>query len=411
LSVRLGYLVPDFPTQTHVFFWREIKALRSMNAEVFLVSTRRPSSLCRHEFAFSAIRETHYLHPPAINGLVRWFASGCRGLTKALAYLAELESSGSADRVRQCGLLAAAVDLVRWAAQTGINHVHGHSCANSAHILALAHRLAGLSYSLTLHGDLSVYGSDHRSKMKNAAFICAVGDHLVKQIQENANKPNVIVTCMGVETEELAKLGRERSYLRDQLHAVTVARLHSAKGHFHALAAVNRVHRSGKKIHYTIAGDGPYRESIVSKIHELGLENQVTLSGSLSETEVHKLLSRADVFLLPSTGAGEAWPVSVMEAMGAGLPVIVSVIGATREMITPGENGFLVPQGDEEALTRTLKLLMTDVDLRRRIGNEARQTASARFDVSLTANVLLQAVQRALSTDSNAMQPNLAFQL
>src|SRR5258708_19364275 len=98
------------------------------------------------------------------------------------------------NRFRQYALLTAAIDLVQWTSHRHIGHVHGHSCANSAHVLALAHRLGGPSYSLTLHGDLDVYGGDHRSKMKDAAFICAVGGHLVSQIQEKANIANVIVT-------------------------------------------------------------------------------------------------------------------------------------------------------------------------------------------------------------------------
>jgi colanic acid/amylovoran biosynthesis glycosyltransferase len=400
LNVRWGYLIPDFPTQTHVFFWREIQALRGMGEQVFLVSTRRPSpSACRHEFASSATKETHYLYPPSVATLATWAVSGCRGLPRALEYFGELGSSGIVNRVRLYGLLTAAIDLVHWASRARIGHVHGHSCANSAHVLALAHRLGGPSYSLTLHGDLDIYGGDHRSKMKDAAFICAVGSHLVRQIQEKSGIANVIVTCMGVKTEELARLGKDRSYISGILHVVTVARLHPAKGHLHALAAVHRALQAGLKIHYTIAGEGPYKETLRSKIRELGLENQVTLSGSLSETEVYQLLSRADAFLLPSTGLGEAWPVSVMEAMGAGLPVIATAIGATPEMITPDENGFLVPQGDEEALFTKIMLLGASLEIRHRIGTAAQNTACQRFDVSVTANVLRGAVQRALRTD------------
>jgi colanic acid/amylovoran biosynthesis glycosyltransferase len=408
--MHLGYLIPDFPTQTHVFFWREIQALRGMGEQVFLVSTRRPSpSACRHEFAQSATKETHYLYPPSVANLASWAKSGRRGLQRALEYLAELESAGIVNRLRQYGLLASAIDLVEWASQTRISHLHGHSCANSAHVLALANRLGGPSYSLTLHGDPDIYGGDYRSKMKDAAFICVVGSHLVTQIQEKANVAKVIVTCMGVKTEELAKLGKDRAYISGQLHVATVARLHPAKGHLHALSAVNRAHRSGLRIHYTIAGEGPHKETIVSKIRELGLENQVTLSGSLSETEVYQLLSKVDAFLLPSAGLGEAWPVSVMEAMGAGLPVIASIVGATPEMITPDKNGFLVPQRDEEALFNKIMLLGANLDLRRRIGTAARHTACQHFDVSVTANILREAVQRVVAANNSSDLGGLAI--
>src|SRR5258708_27899919 len=115
----------------------------------------------------------------------------------------------------------------------------------------------------------------------------------------------------------------------------TMACLNPAKRHTDALASVHRAHKSGLKIHYTIEGEGPHKDIILAKIRELDLEKHVSLSGSLSESEVYKLLSEVDAFLLPSTGLGEAWPVSIMEAMGAGLPVVASVIGATPKMSTP----------------------------------------------------------------------------
>jgi glycosyltransferase involved in cell wall biosynthesis len=100
----------------------------------------------------------------------------------------------------------------------------------------------------------------------------------------------------------------------------------------------------------------------------------------------------ADVFVLPSTGIGEAWPVSVMEAMSAGLPVIASIIGATPEMIADRRDGFLVPQGAEDALFKLLDLFHSDRDMRRKVGTEARLTAIQWFDVELTAKTLLDAI-------------------
>jgi glycosyltransferase involved in cell wall biosynthesis len=197
---------------------------------------------------------------------------------------------------------------------------------------------------------------------------------------------------MGVETSPLLALGRDRSNIPRELHLVTVARLHQAKGHLHALAAIHRGLQAGLNLHYTIAGEGPYRVALLSAINELNLGSNVTLVGTLSETEVFQLLSKADTFLLPSIGSGEAWPVSVMEAMAAGLPVIASTIGATPEMITSGKDGYLVPQRDERALLEKITLLACDVDLRRRVGQAARRTAEQRFDVSATAGALRDAL-------------------
>ena len=155
--------------------------------------------------------------------------------------------------------------------------------------------------------------------MKDAAFVSAVGNHLRKQILTQTDVPGdrVFVTCMGVDVPQLAVLGQNRSRAPGTLNLITVARLHPAKGHFHALAAIHRALGAGINVHYVIVGEGTYRDAIAAKVRELGLEDRVTMMGTLSELEILKKLSEADTLLLPSTGLGEAWPVSVMEAMGA----------------------------------------------------------------------------------------------
>src|SRR5262249_7417598 len=126
-------------------------------------------------------------------------------------------------------------------------------------------------------------------------------------------------------------------------------------------------------------------------ICELGIGSHVALSGALSEVQVFDLLSKADAFLLPSLQ--EAWPVSVMEAMGSGLPVIVSDVGATREMITSGVDGFLVTAGDEGARSEKIAVLAQNIDVRVRMGVDAHATAIRRFDVSVSARTLLELVR------------------
>jgi glycosyltransferase involved in cell wall biosynthesis len=122
--------------------------------------------------------------------------------------------------------------------------------------------------------------------------------------------------------------------------------------------------------------------------------------GTLAESEVFSLLSRADAFILPSIGAGEAWPVSVMEAMGAALPVVSSIIGATPEMIAPDVDGILVAQQDEAGLAAALVRLGRDVELRRRMGRNARTTAHERFDVRGRAQFLADEIRGAVARPS-----------
>src|SRR5205807_1839053 len=121
--------------------------------------------------------------------------------------------------------------------------------------------------------------------------------------------------------------------------------------------------------------EGPYRTEIEEEVRRLGLADRVTMTGTMSEEAVLKLLREVDAFVLPSVGLGEAAPVSVMEAMACGLPVVCTIIGGTPNMITHGVDGLLVPQADEQALADSIMLLARDPDARRRLGQAARQRA------------------------------------
>jgi colanic acid/amylovoran biosynthesis glycosyltransferase len=397
MSLRLGYMVPEFPGQTHVFFWREVETLRQLGADVRIVSTKRPTPfVCRHAFGKEALVDTHYLYPPQLSSLGSWIVQSGSGLARAREYLAAIVDRQSI--IHRCGLLAAAIDLIDWARQNGIEHIHGHSCANSAHILALANAMVGLPYSLTLHGDLEVYGTDHGLKMKSAKFVSAVGEHLVRQIVQRVGIPpdHVFSTLMGLDVGRLAPAAKARKYSEGPARLITVARLAPTKGHVYALQAIAKARAAGLEIHYAIVGEGPHREALTAVIEELDLRDHATLVGSLSEEEVFRQLESADIFILPSFGAGEAWPVAVMEAMAVGMPVIATRIGATEEMVEDGCDGFLVAQCDSEAIVSKIMLLTRDHNLRERIGRNARATAMRNFEVQNTSRVLLDAISRSM---------------
>ncbi|MBN9280129.1 MAG: glycosyltransferase family 4 protein [Hyphomicrobium sp.] len=400
--MTIGYLVPEFPGQTHIMFWREIEALKSMGEKVALVSTRRPSIDCPHDFASAAISETHYIYPPSLPGLLNWAAVGGKGLGQSLSYLRPLQARQTSERAKQAVLIASAIDLTRWARQHGVRHVHGHSCADTAHVLALARRQGGPTYSITLHGDLAVYGLDHQAKLRDASFVCAVGKHLRHQLEKQAGVPpdRVIETFMGIDTARADGARRPRAFVPGKLHIATVARLNAAKGHEYVFQALRQGINNGLDLHYTVVGGGPHEDALKKRTRELDLENHVTFTGSLAEQGVHEVLAAADVLVLASTGLGEAWPVAVMEAMSAGLPVIATVIGATSEMISPGHDGFLVPQADAAAILEKIELLANDGVLRQRLGDAALATARRRFDVKVSAGILRDAIRTAIDRQS-----------
>ena len=123
--------------------------------------------------------------------------------------------------------------------------------------------------------------------------------------------------------------------------------------------------------------DPAYTESLQRLAQELGLGQRVRFLGSRSD--VPDILRASDVFVLSSDYEGN--PLSVLEAMAAGLPVVSTAVGGVPELVQHGATGLLVPAGDARALAEAITQLGRDADQRAAMGHAARQTALERFDV------------------------------
>jgi glycosyltransferase involved in cell wall biosynthesis len=400
--MKIVYLIPEFPAQTHTFFWREIKALRDHGVEIHLASTRRPNVACEHSWAPHAASQTTYLLPPDPLALVR-AALFPKGWMCTWRYSRTLRESSPKQRlILGAASYVAAIKLNALCRRIGADHVHVHSCANSAHIVALGRQMGGPPFSLTLHGDMDVYGKDHASKMAGAAFVSVVTRPLQSEVHSRVGLPldRLPVISMGVDTAAFQP-GTIRQPVAGRLELLTVARLHRNKGHAHALAAMRSLVDRGFDLQYTIAGGGPDRNLIEEKVRELGLESRVKLTGTIGEHQVLDLLHSTDVFVLSSFGLGEAAPVAVMEAMSCGVPVVCSIIGGTPDMITDGVDGFMVAQHDETGLALALERLATDVALRARMSAAARARAQRDFDFRTLALRLLAEIRERLPEPAN----------
>ncbi len=393
----IGYLVPEFPSQTHAFFWREMSAIEESGVPVRLFSTRPAApDACPHAFAEAARARTSYLFPPQAGRVAAFLAARPAATARAMAYVAGLEETPLPGRVRLMGLLGSAAQLAAECRAAGIGHVHIHSCANAAHLGALAHILDGLNYSLTLHGDLPVYGTDHRAKMARATFVSAVTAPLQASLRQEIDAQGRFpVIWMGVDTDRFAPDPVQRA-TRDpnRFDVVSAARLNFTKGHRFFLRAMAQLRDDGIDIHYRLAGEGPERGAIEAEIAALGLGDHVEMLGSVGETRILELLQSADALALTSIQKGEAAPVAVMEAMACGLPPICSIIGGTPDMITDGVDGFLVPQEDVSAIAAATRTLATDSARRLAMGAAARDTALRAFDHRANARKLYEEIAR-----------------
>jgi glycosyltransferase involved in cell wall biosynthesis len=156
---------------------------------------------------------------------------------------------------------------------------------------------------------------------------------------------------------------------------VSVGRLHYPKDFFTLVRAL--AHLAPEPYFALIVGDGPDRLALARELARLGLEGTVRIAGY--RDDVPDLLASADVFVLCSDS--EAMPMSVLEAMAAGLPVVASSVGGIPELVVDGETGTLVPPRDERALAAALRSYVGDTRMRRRMGQAGRDRAETLFDL------------------------------
>ena len=151
----------------------------------------------------------------------------------------------------------------------------------------------------------------------------------------------------------------------------TPARLHAGKGHMFLLEAAAQV----PDALFVFAGDGDERTRLIDRARQLQIADRVRFLGDRSD--VPALLACSDLFVLPSLAEG--LPMSVLEAMAAGRPVIATSVGGIGEAVTDGVTGLLVPPADANALAAAIRRLLLDAELAGRLARAARAAVAERF--------------------------------
>lgn len=156
-----------------------------------------------------------------------------------------------------------------------------------------------------------------------------------------------------------------------------VARLQAVKGHRFFINAASEVLRSRTDAHFVLVGDGPLRTEIERQAFELGITDRVHLVGD--RTNVSRLVAAFDLLVLASLHEG--LPNAVMEAMAAGVPVVATAVGGTKELITDSETGYLAPPSNSAALAERILFALGDESHRDEIVSAARRKITSAFGI------------------------------
>ena len=393
--MRLGYLVPQFPGQTHIFFWREIAELEKRGVDVHLLSTQPPpAGLIAHDWSLDAIERTTYLASKNPLDMLRAMPS-----QPWRSFIAQMRLEGK-DVLRDIAIcLPAATKLFNYARANKLDHIHVHSCARAALIAAMARHMGGPSYSLTLHGPMSDYGLGQPLKWRGAKCSTIITRKLEAEakLELGDAMPNAsYIRPMGVDTDVLK---RSEPYAapraNETLRIFSCARLNIVKGHQDAMEAAKLLREQGIDVQLEIAGEDDaggsgYRQVLETRITELGLQDRVTLLGAIDADTVRQKLLDAHLFVLASWH--EPLGVAYMEAMSCGVPTIGTDAGGVSEMITSGETAILVEPKNPAKLAQAIKDLSTAPEELSRLSDAGRAHIKAHYRSALGAETLIEAI-------------------
>jgi glycosyltransferase involved in cell wall biosynthesis len=202
-----------------------------------------------------------------------------------------------------------------------------------------------------------------------------------------APKERFVVIRLGIELDERVAAestnGRadNRRYLGipgDRFAVGWIGRMTAVKRTDDILVAFKRLRDSGVDAVLCLVGDGPDRPELERRAHELGVVRDTVFLGY--QEDVAPFYSAFDALILPSSNEGT--PVSAIEALAAGRPVVATRVGGVPDVVRDGEDGFLVEPGDTSELANRLEQLARDPALRERMGKQGRERVLPRYAVN-----------------------------
>jgi glycosyltransferase involved in cell wall biosynthesis len=229
----------------------------------------------------------------------------------------------------------------------------------------------------------------HATLMRRSHRIVAVAEAIRQETLRTFGVPadKVVTIPRGVDPERTdPKAGRSatRGVLGIAPEApvmLSLGALTAEKAPLTHVAVAERIHRTLPTLRHLVAGDGPLRADVEAAARERGLADVVMTLGN--RADVGDLLAASDVMLLASIREG--MPGCLIEAGIAGLPVVASDVAGVPEVVEDGVTGAVVPAGDVEALADRATEILTDPNLRARLGDAAKVRCREAFAIDRVA--------------------------
>ena len=393
--MKIAYLVGEFPKLSETFVTDEIREHYRNGIELLVVSLFPPDGTVRANLAGLKVPIFYvFRRRGRLRRLERFWIAFLALLTQRRLWRVPFDSRFGtlADRRTILGL-AYRLKEIEFLSCTDVLHCHFGTLGH----LAAALRSLGIidaKIVTTFHGfDISEVvkrkGPDYyRLLFHLGSLFLPVSEFWARRLRELGCDPaRIKVHHVGIDCALNAFRERQLDPRRNSpVKLISIGRLVEKKGHTHTLRALAQLHRKQPDLSLSldIIGEGDLEHTLKKEASDLGLSDVVTFRGGLPHAETLALLDQASIFILPSltskSGDMEGIPVSLMEAMAHGIPVISTYHSGIPELVEDGVSGLLVPEGDDTALMRAIERMIDVASRWPETGRAGRETIVADFN-------------------------------
>jgi glycosyltransferase involved in cell wall biosynthesis len=285
-------------------------------------------------------------------------------------------------------------------AERRVGYVHVYGSTFPAVRALVAHHLLGVQFSLSTFVDFDYPTPFHmlEDKLRAARFVVVCTDYCRRQL---AARFPALTSRLFVLRHALLRdyaAGKALRPADGRTRLVYVGRFVPKKGLDVLIAAAAELRRRGVNVTCHLYGQGESLPALSALVHSLHLSDVVFLAPPVPNHDLYRVMNRDDIFVCPSRimpdGERDGIPVTLLEAMAAGITVVSTPVSGIPELVDDGRNGYLVPAGDSRALADLLQVLVREPERRAAIADAARATVRERFDLEQAGDRLHDRISR-----------------
>ncbi len=396
---RILYVCYEFPVLTQTFTRAEVSELAAAGLKVSVVSCLQSRAGAPAESPVSIENLPRPISPATLAALL-CFAI-CRPFRTA-GLIFTIATARYRDQGLRCWLRGFAQLL--WGAWLALRirqegeapHLHAQFVDAASTVAFVAARLSGTTFSVTNHTAYNPYLPG--PKLDHAARFFSISEFDRKFLLALAHResaPSLRVIYQGIDTAAFA--GEPSVLHTSPVRFLTVSALKEKKGQDVLLRAFAAMRKLGFDLRLTIVGAGPLRGELEELARELVIADRLEFVGAEAPSAVAARLKEADIFVLAckvaENGDLDGIPISLMEAMAAGVPVVSTRLSGIPELIEDGVEGLLAEPGDPESLAAALSCLIEDPVNARAMAARARGKVRRQHELTVQVGKLADALR------------------